>query len=481
MIPAEFEYVRADSVEGAVALLAEHGDEAKLLAGGMSLLPLMKLRLATPTVLVDVGRLRDLSYVRDAGDHVAIGALTRHRDLEVSELLASECAVLQEVAAQVGDPQVRHRGTLGGSAAHGDPAADLPSALLALDAVFVAGGPGGERTIAAAEYFEGFLETALAPDEILTEVRVPKSGPSGFSFKKFNRRAQDYAIVGAVTARLDGAARVALVNMGTTPIRATAVEEALVAGASIAEAALLAAEGTSPPADSNASAEFREHLARVLVRRALEDAAGVSTARGGVAVAVLAAGGGSRWGEDRPKPLALFAGRPLVSHALDAAIASGQEPVLLVVGSAADEVAGVAPAGVEIVRNDDWAEGIASSVGAAIGSLDGRESVGAVLVGLADEPLVGPEAYLRLAGAYSRGDHLAVATYGGRRGHPVLIAREHWDEARSLEGDEGARVLMRAHPVTEVPCDGTGEPDDVDTPEDLATLEARWRSQTRSA
>lgn len=274
MIPAEFEYVRAESVDAAVALVAEHGDEAKLLAGGMSLLPLMKLRLATPTVVIDVGRLRELSYVRDGGDHVAIGALTRHRDLEVSETLAQECAVLQAVAAQIGDPQVRHRGTLGGSAAHGDPAADLPAALLALGAVFVARGPGGERTIAAADLFEGFLETTLAPEEMLTEVRVPKSGSSGYSFRKFNRRAQDYAIVGAVTARVDGTARVALVNMGATPVRATAVEEALAAGVPIAEAALLAAEGASPPADANASVEFREHLARVLVRRALEDASG---------------------------------------------------------------------------------------------------------------------------------------------------------------------------------------------------------------
>lgn len=274
MIPAAFEYVRADSRGHAVALVAEHGDDAKLLAGGMSLLPLMKLRLATPAVVVDVGRLRDLSYVVDGGDHVSIGALTRHRDLEVSELLAAECGVLRAVAAQVGDPQVRHRGTLGGSAAHGDPAADLPAALVALDATFVAGGPGGERIISASDMFRGFLETALAPDELLTEIRVPKSGPSGFSFQKFNRRAQDYAIVGAVAARVGGATNVALVNMGGTPLRAVAVEEALAGGAPLADAARFAAEGTDPPADANASVEFREHLARVLVHRALEAAAG---------------------------------------------------------------------------------------------------------------------------------------------------------------------------------------------------------------
>ena len=274
MIPAAFDYVCADSADHAVALMVEHGDEAKLLAGGMSLLPLMKLRLATPTVVVDVGRLRELSYVVDGGDHVAIGALTRHRDLAVSDLLASECGVLRAVAAQVGDPQVRHRGTLGGAAAHGDPAADLPAALLALDATLIASGSAGVRTIGASEMFTGFLETALEPDEMITEIRVPKSGATGFSFQKLNRRAQDYAIVGAVTALVDGEARVALVNMGGTPVRAVAVEDALAAGASIADAAELATQGTDPPADANASPEFREHLARVLVRRALEAAAG---------------------------------------------------------------------------------------------------------------------------------------------------------------------------------------------------------------
>ncbi|MFN8035950.1 MAG: FAD binding domain-containing protein [Acidimicrobiia bacterium] len=271
MIPAAFDYVRADSVDAAVAALAEQGDDAKLLAGGMSLLPLMKLRLATPAVLVDVGRLADLSYVRDGGDHVAIGALTRHRDLETSDLLARECGVLRAVAAEVGDNQVRHRGTLGGSVAHGDPASDLPAALLALDATMVARGPAGERSIAAADFFRSFLETALAPDELLTELRIPKTGATGFSYQKFNRRAQDWAIVGAVAVR-NGPTRVALVNMGATPLRARAVERALQAGASIADAAQRAADDTEPPRDLNATPEFREHLARVLVRRALEAA-----------------------------------------------------------------------------------------------------------------------------------------------------------------------------------------------------------------
>jgi carbon-monoxide dehydrogenase medium subunit len=272
VIPAAFDYLRADSVDAALAAVTEHGDDAKFLAGGMSLLPLMKLRLATPAVLVDVGRLRDLSYIRDAGDHIAIGALTRHRDVETSDLLARECGVLAAVAGEVGDNQVRHRGTIGGSVAHGDPASDLPAALLALDATFVAKGPSGERTIGAGDFFQGFLETALAPDELLTEVRVPKAGANGFAYQKFNRRAQDWAIVGALAATVDGSRRVALVNMGSVPLRAGAVEAALAQGASIADASEQAAEGTEPPTDLNASVEYREHLARVLVRRALEAA-----------------------------------------------------------------------------------------------------------------------------------------------------------------------------------------------------------------
>jgi carbon-monoxide dehydrogenase medium subunit len=271
MIPAPFEYVRAGSAEEAIATLAEHGDDAKLLAGGMSLLPLMKLRLATPAMLVDVGRVHDLSYVRDAGDHVEVGALTRHRDLETSDVLASQCPSLRTVASEVGDNQVRHRGTIGGSVSHGDPASDLPALLLALDAVFVVRGPGGERTVSATEFFRGFLETVLEPDELLTQIRVPKAPGAGFSYEKFQRRAQDWAIVGAMALR-NGGTRVALVNMGGTPLRSVAVEEALAGGASIEEAAGQAAEGTDPPEDINATPEYRRHLARVLVRRALEGA-----------------------------------------------------------------------------------------------------------------------------------------------------------------------------------------------------------------
>jgi carbon-monoxide dehydrogenase medium subunit len=271
VIPAAFDYVRAGSADEAVALLGEHGDDAKLLAGGHSLLPLMKLRLATPSVLIDVGRLSDLSYIRDGGDHVAVGALTRHRDVETSTLVGAEVPVLAYTASQVGDPQVRHRGTIGGSLAHGDPASDLPAVVLALGGTLVAQGPGGTREIAATDFFQGFLETALAPDELLTEIRVPKA-PGGWSYQKFNRRAQDWAIVGACVARVNGGTGVGLVNMASTPVRAGAVEAALAAGASAADAAEVAAEGTEPSADLNASADFRRHLARVLVRRALEEA-----------------------------------------------------------------------------------------------------------------------------------------------------------------------------------------------------------------
>jgi carbon-monoxide dehydrogenase medium subunit len=270
MIPASFEYRRADSVEQALGWLAEDPDSTKLLAGGHSLLPLMKLRLATPSVLVDVGRLTDLSYVRDAGDHVAIGALTRHRDLEVSEVALAQVPLLAHVAGQVGDPQVRHRGTIGGSLSHGDPASDLPAAVLALDATLVIDGPRGRREVPAADFFRGFLETAVEPDEMLTEIRVKKA-PSGWGFQKFNRRAQDWAIVG-VAAVMNGEPRVALVNMGATTVRARGTEEALAAGATVGDAAAQAAEGLDPPSDLNGSADYRRHLATVLVRRALEEA-----------------------------------------------------------------------------------------------------------------------------------------------------------------------------------------------------------------
>jgi carbon-monoxide dehydrogenase medium subunit len=252
-------------------MLSDLGDDAKLLAGGHSLIPLMKLRLASPGTLIDIGRLRELSYVRADGDRVRIGALTRHYDVQTNDVLAREVPILAYATSKVGDPQVRHRGTIGGSLAHGDPASDLPAVCLALDAVLSVVGPGGERQIAAADFFQGFLETALGPDEILTEISVPKVAGAGWSFQKFNRRAQDWAIVGVAAVR-NGHAGVALVNMGATPVRATAVEEALAAGAAPAEAATHASDGLDPPRDLNASPEYRRHLAEVLVRRALEEA-----------------------------------------------------------------------------------------------------------------------------------------------------------------------------------------------------------------
>ena len=269
MIPAEFGYVRAASAADASAALAADPD-AKLLAGGHSLLPLMKLRLATPSLLVDIGRLDELRYVRREGDELAIGALTRHRALETDPLVRRQAGLLAAAAAEVGDPQVRHRGTIGGSVAHGDPASDLPAVLLALDASYLLTGPAGQRTVPASEFHLGFLETALAPDEILTEIRVP-AGTERYVFRKFRGRAIDWAVVGVAAATTGAGVRVALVNMAATPVRARAVEAALAAGEPAGQAARLAAEGTEPPSDLNASAGFRRHLARVLTARALAD------------------------------------------------------------------------------------------------------------------------------------------------------------------------------------------------------------------
>jgi aerobic carbon-monoxide dehydrogenase medium subunit len=282
MIPISFDYEVAESVDHAIELLKENGEDAKLLAGGHSLLPIMKLRLAAPAMLVDIGRLGDLNYVRDEGDHVAVGALTRHTDVEHNDVLQEHCGLLSYTASFVGDPQVRHRGTIGGSISHGDAASDLPSALLALEGTFVIKGSGGERTVAAGDFFKDYLQTDLAPDEVLTEIRVPKLGSNtGWSYKKFNRRAQDWAVVGvaAVVEKSNGSigsARIGLTNMGSTPLRAAAAEGAL-SGAdagSVAEAAQSADEGTSPSSDIAASDEFRRHLARVLTRRAVEEALG---------------------------------------------------------------------------------------------------------------------------------------------------------------------------------------------------------------
>ena len=273
MIPAAFDYVRAGSAAEAIQLIGQYGDEAKFLAGGHSLVPAMKLRLAQPTVLIDIGRVSDLSYIRDGGDHIAIGALTRHMDVEKSPVLAEHVPLLAHAAGHVGDPQVRHRGTIGGSLAHADPASDLPATTLALGATYVAEGPNGTREIAAADFYQGYFTSALAPDEMLTEIRVPKMGGAGWSFQKFNRRAQDWAIVGVAAWQRGSECGVGLVNMASTPVLASSVAAAIAGGASAAEAAEAAASEADPQADLNASVEYRVHLAKVLTRRALEAAA----------------------------------------------------------------------------------------------------------------------------------------------------------------------------------------------------------------
>jgi aerobic carbon-monoxide dehydrogenase medium subunit len=271
MIPAAFDYERAETVDDAIASISAD-PEAKLLAGGHSLLPQMKLRFVRPSKLVDIGRLQELSYVREDGEAIAIGALTRHHDVAASDALHDLCPIMSYAAGLIGDPQVRHVGTIGGSVAHGDPASDMPTVLLALGAEFVVKGTGGERRIAAGDMFTGLFETALSADEVLTEIRVPKS-TGGWSYLKFHRRAQDWAIVG-VAALNGGAPAVALTNMALTPIRATGVEHALAGGSDAASAAAHADEGSAPPDDAFASAEYRRELSKVLVRRALEEAMG---------------------------------------------------------------------------------------------------------------------------------------------------------------------------------------------------------------
>jgi carbon-monoxide dehydrogenase medium subunit len=285
MIPAKFEYVRPGSVDEAIRALADGGDDAKVIAGGQSLLPLLRLRLAYPELLVDVGGLDELRGVTDAGDALVIGARTTHYQLVHDPLVAEHCGLLAEATETVADPAVRHRGTLGGALAHGDPAGDLPAVVLALDATLIARGPGGEREIPAADFFVDYLTTSLQPEEILTAIRIPKLGPGwGYRYEKFHRTAQSWATVGvaALTRRDNGSvaeARIGLTNMGTVPVRARAAEEAA-AGAAASREALQAAadradEGTHPPADLHGAADYRRHLARVLTGRALAAAAGL--------------------------------------------------------------------------------------------------------------------------------------------------------------------------------------------------------------
>jgi carbon-monoxide dehydrogenase medium subunit len=282
VIPVPFEYVRPNSIDEAVTMLGQAGEDAKVLAGGQSLLPVLRLRLAFPSTVVDVGRVPELRGVRDDGTHIVIGAMTTHHDVLHDALVAEHAPLIVQATKTVADPQVRHRGTFGGSLAHADPAGDLGAVALALECEFVATGPGGPRTIAAGDFFQDYLTTALSPDEILTAVRVPKLGAGWSShYEKFHRVAQAWSIVGvaALVRRENGSiaeARIGLTNMGSTPLRASAAEAAL-AGAGldqIGAAAEHAADGTNPPNDLNGQSDYRGHLARVLTRRAVLTAAG---------------------------------------------------------------------------------------------------------------------------------------------------------------------------------------------------------------
>jgi carbon-monoxide dehydrogenase medium subunit len=285
MIPAKFDYVRPSSVDEAVRALASGGDDAKAIAGGQSLMPLLRLRLAYPERLVDLGGLGELRGVRDLGDALEIGSLTTHYEVVRDPLIRAHCGLLAQAAATIADPAVRHRGTIGGGLAHADPAGDLPAVITALDATLVVLGPSGTREIKPADFFVDYLTTSLAPGEILTSVRVPKLDGWGYRYEKFNVTAQAWAIVGvaAVARRSNGhvaEARVGLTNMGSVPVRALGAEAAAAgaeaSAAGLAGAAARADEGTNPPGDLRAAADYRRHLARVLTGRALAVAAGAS-------------------------------------------------------------------------------------------------------------------------------------------------------------------------------------------------------------
>jgi aerobic carbon-monoxide dehydrogenase medium subunit len=283
VIPAAFDYVAPTTVDDAVRALADAGEDAKVLAGGQSLLPVLRMRLAAPTTIVDLGRIAELRGVREDGGSIVIGAMTRHDDVLRDPLVAEHAALLAKATRLVADPQVRHRGTFGGSLAHADPAGDLLAPTLTLDAELVVSGVDGRRTVPAAEFFTDLFTTALGPGEILCEVRVPKHTGWQAHHEKMNRVAQAWSIVSVSAAlRVEGGsiaeAKVGLTNMAATPLRATGVEQALVGQPATAEAiraaAQHAAEGTSPSTDSNADAEYRQHLARVLTGRAVAAAAG---------------------------------------------------------------------------------------------------------------------------------------------------------------------------------------------------------------
>jgi carbon-monoxide dehydrogenase medium subunit len=283
VIPARFDYLAPTSVEDALSALAEHGDDAKIMAGGQSLLPVLRMRLNAPEVVIDLGRIESLRGVREEGDTLVIGALTTHSEMVTNDLVHQHALLLSKAAAEVADNQIRHRGTFGGSCAHADPAGDMGSAALAMDAEFVVAGPGGSRSVPATEFFVDLFETAIGEDEILTEIRVPKKTGWGSHYEKFVRVAHQWPIV-AVAATVDSSggtireAKIALTNMGSTPLRATATEGALSGVAAtedaVRAAADQAADGTRPPSDLNGDADYRKHLVTVLTRRAVLKAAG---------------------------------------------------------------------------------------------------------------------------------------------------------------------------------------------------------------
>jgi carbon-monoxide dehydrogenase medium subunit len=284
MIPSAFDYAAPATVAEALGVLADAGDDVKLLAGGQSLIPVMKLRLADPAMVVDLGRIGELSGVRDDGDALLIGAMTTHHQIATDPLIAAHVPLLAKAAATVADPQVRHRGTFGGALVHADPAGDLPAPVLAAEATFILAGPGGERRVAAADFFQGYFTTAVDDGEILTHIRVPKYTGWGAHYEKFTRVAQQWSIVAvAAMVRVEGGtiaeARIGLTNMASTPLRATAVEQALVGAPltreTIAAASAHAAEGTDPANDLNGDAAYRRHLAEVLTKRAVIAAAGL--------------------------------------------------------------------------------------------------------------------------------------------------------------------------------------------------------------
>ena len=283
MIPAKFDYVAPATVEEALQAMADAGDEGKVIAGGQSLLPVLRMRLNAPEMVIDLGRIESLRGIRDDGDHIVIGAMTTHAEVQTDSLVHEHALLISKAVAEVADPQVRHRGTFGGALAHADPAGDLGAPVLALDAELVVQGPGGTRTIAATDFFVDLFTTAMEESELLTEVRIPKRSGWGAHYEKFVRVAHQWPIVAVAAAvKVDGGtiseARVGLTNMGSTPLRATAVEQALVGKQATDEAVRAAAasagEGTNPPSDLNGDADYRRHIATVLTRRAVLAAAG---------------------------------------------------------------------------------------------------------------------------------------------------------------------------------------------------------------